>query len=270
MYSPLSQKKNKAYKLVSWLLTGRMVLRAFWDTLPRLQFSNLAWIKFSNSFLDQPINFGWHTTKVQGTWAGTYIEIKTQQRLKGSLRQTSRVCSLHSSWLFLPLSCTFQPQASPPTRVRKCPSSCSKAISCSVSRGTQNYATCCPRSESSYFIVLPSFLVFESGRQTYSQIIHREIKVKIPSESLAFSENHGILLPCSCCDKLPQRVVSNDGKLSSHTSGSQGIGRATFPRGPRRKSFLFPPSFGGGGMVSALPGLGPASHGERLENQIPV
>ena len=139
-----------------------------------------------------------------------------------------------------------------------------------VSRGTQNYASYCLRSESSSFIVLPSFLVFESGRQTYSQIIHREIKVNIPSESLVFSENHGISLPCSCCDKLPQRVVSNDGKLSSHTSGSQGIGRATFPRGLRRKPFLFPPSFGGGGMVSALPGLGPASHGERLENQIPV
>lgn len=109
--------------------------------------------------------------------------------------------------------------------------------------------TCCPRSESWSFIVLPSFQVFESRRHTYSQIIHQVIKVKIPRESLVFSENHGILVPCSCCDKLPQCVVSNDGKLSSHSSASQGISRAIFPRGLRRKSFIFPPSFKGGGTV---------------------
>ena len=253
---------------MSWLLTGRMVLRAFWDALSRLQFSNSAWIKFSNSFLERLINFWWRATKAQRACASTDVQINTRQRFKASVKRTSGACSGRSSWLWFPLFCKFQPLGVSTHRLCRGPSSCSKAISRVLfSQGTQNCAACWPRSESSSCIVLPSFLVFESRRHTYSQTIHQVIKVKIPSESLVFSENHGISLPCSCFDKLPQCVVSNDGKPSSHSSGSQGVSRATFPRGLRRKSFIFPPSFKG---VPTLLGLVRASHGESLESQIPV
>ena len=50
MYNHLSQKHIP----VLWLLTGRVILRAFWKIAPQVIILNLAWIKFSISLLD------WH------------------------------------------------------------------------------------------------------------------------------------------------------------------------------------------------------------------